>query len=480
MIMNQAVKNQSNLSLNDFTIAYERGEAGDAELFAYFYAGKVLFDHSRNGWFIWKDHFWQNDSTRQIYQFVTRGLAAQYFKAAAEAFSAGISTKAGQPWAPLLTRRAYELGNLKRVESVLKLAASEKELSISGSEWDIDPLLLGVENGVIDLRTGNFRDGKPEDLIRSHAPVVWEGLDMPCPTWEKFLKDVTGGDQEMIEFFQVVFGHAVDGETTEHKIFIPIGIGRNGKSTLFEVFGIVLGSDLFLSTDADVLMNNKKGGEGPKPFLHSLWGKRVAVAKESSQGQNLNDGLVKSITGGDTLTVRDMYSRPVTFKPTHTLFLMTNNLPHVPPDDQAVWDRIILLPFNQRFVENPQLPNEHQADKLLKSKLEAEKSGILAWLVMGCIQYHKTYSIAIPKAIRDAVNEYRQNEDTVGQFLEECCKFGNLFSIQAGDLFSEYRRWAIDNGESVISNRLFGSKLKKKFSSGRNSHGVYYSGLDLK
>jgi putative DNA primase/helicase len=202
-------------------------------------------------------------------------------------------------------------------------------------------------------------------------------------------------------------------------------------------------------------------------------------AKESNEGRRIDAAMVKELTGGDTLTVRDMYARPVTFKPSHTVLLMTNNKPHIPAEDIAIWERIILVPYEQRFIDHPDAnkPNEHQADKYLKNKLEDEASGILAWLVRGCLEWQRQ-GLNIPKKLQDATNDYKTSEDAITQFIDERCKVSPSLSIKASDLYQGYRDWAYANGENAMSGQAFGRRIKRRFTTIKNNN-IYYQGIDL-
>lgn len=459
---------------------YSEGEAGDAQLFAHLYHDRVVFDHSRHEWYLWATHFWKVDIVGSVYNLITHKVAAEYLEAAAEAKRQNMKNTEGNDFSDDLIKRAGALRNRRRVDNILFLAAKLPGIALAGDEWDRDPWLLAVENGVLDLKTGQLNPGRPRDFIHYHAALVWNSLDELCPQWEKFINEVFNNDIAIIEFIQKLHGYAITGLTIENILPIEVGEGRNGKTTKNEVLLDLLGSDYAMTADADTLMDTKKTGDGPKPFVYALRGKRLACTKESNEGVHINAGLVKQLTGGDTLTVRDMYSRPVTFTPTHLVLLSTNNKPHMSAEDTALWDRVILIPYDQRFVDNPDplKPNEHKQDKLLKQKLLSEKSGILAWLVRGCLEWQKT-GLGIPVKLKDATKQYRDDEDSLKNFIDECCLINNPnFYILAGDLYKEYKQWSFDNGISPMSNTAFGLRMKKRYQANKCGK-ITYTGITL-
>lgn len=446
-------------------------ENGDAELFAALYSNRVVYDHQAGEWNLWRGSFWERDRTREIYSCVFDGVANEYLEAAKHATD---RTKRD------LTDRARYLLTKKRADSILYLASTKDAIKITGREWDADPLILGVNNGVIDLRTGEFRTGKPSEYIRSHAPADWQGLDTPCPTWEKALQDIFTDDADMSSFIHRLFGYAITGQTIEHILPIFWGEGRNGKSTILETLAAVLGADICMTTQADSLMETRRDGDAPQPFIYALRGKRLAWATESKEGQKINTGLIKQLTGGDSIRTRTLFQKDtLEFQPTHKVMLITNHKPHIPADDQAAWDRVTLIEFRTRFVDNPTAPNERAKDKNIKAKLLAESAGILAWLVRGCLEWQRE-GLNPPASVKDATQAYRDDEDTIGLFLEECCLTGAGYSAQSADLFKRYQVWAENYGLKPMNMQAFGRRMVGKFGKPtRKGSGNFYDGIGL-
>jgi putative DNA primase/helicase len=380
-----------------------------------------------------------------------------------------------------MTKRAGSLRQRNRINNTLNRAQAQPGVALTGDEWDSHPWRLGVANGVVDLRTGDFQPGKPSHYIRKASPTEWHGLNAMAPRWERFLLEIFDGDRDLIAFLQRLLGYGLTGLSVEHVLPVMWGDGRNGKGTLLETIGAVLGSKLASPTDASTLMAARSGGGGgPQPFLYALRGTRIVWASETNEGQVMNVGLVKRLTGGDTITCRTLHSKPVTFSPSYLILLLTNNKPHVAAEDPAIWDRLRLIPFTQRFVDDPRRENEHHKDKYLTDKLRKEAPGILAWLVQGCLEWRWRGGLYAPSSVTEATEDYRREEDILGRFLNECtiCKRGA--KARAKQLYRAYVQWCEENGITPRSNTTFGKKIKRFYlSRSRDEHGHYYEDIGL-
>jgi putative DNA primase/helicase len=462
------------LGLKEIHEAWEQQEAGDSHLFAKLFFGKVCYDHTESQWYIWAGHHWEPDHTGIVCWLVARGLAPQYLHGAADALKGGKDELNKE-----LIKRARALQNKKRIDNVLYLAARHEDIRLSGLEWDKNPWLLGCQNGVIDLHTGQLRAGQPADYIRSYSQVTWAGVDAPAPRWEKFIGEIYNEDTALTQFMARLLGYGITGLVTEHIFPILWGEdGRNGKSTMLETLGDVLGDSLSTSSQADALMDLQKQGNGPQPFIYALRGKRLVWASETNEGRRINAGLVKQLTGGDRLNVRTLHSKPIEFKPSYLLLMLTNPKPHISAEDRAIWERVLLVPHTMRFIDNPTAPNERQRDADLKTKLAAELPGILAWLVRGCLEWQRD-GLGIPESIKAATDKYRLEEDTTALFYNERCIIKEGLEVKASDLYKEYTDWAKESGiNHPMSLTAFGKVCRKRFTA-VEKRGIYYQGIGL-
>lgn len=481
-------------------------EEGDARLYAHLFRGKCVYDHTEGMWYEWQGHYWERDECKHALLLASGPLASVYLEASAQlAEEAAQAEKRLDP--DLLKRskgddphvqqyerlkamtgaligRAKALKKLKRAQAILTYA--QAYLRITSREWDTHPWLLACSNGVLDLQTGELLAGKPEDYLKTAVPTEWLALDTPAPRWEQFLREIfqdkSSQDGEvLVAFLQRLLGYGITGSTAHHVFSILYGEeGRNGKDTLLDLLKGVLGPLVgAVSNDLFVAQDKFRASGAPTPHLCDLQGKRLVWGSETRQGDKLNIAQIKLLSGGGDISTRQLHGRQYSFTPTHKLLLMTNYKPHADARDQAFWSRACLIEFGVRFVAHPQAPHERQADPHLKEKLKEERSGILAWLVRGCLAWQQQ-GLAIPPFILLATEKYRDEEDKVLQFLNECCIFRPEASVKASALYEAYKNWCEENqfGRGMNAT-LFGNEMSRRFEKKRGNTGMVYQGIGL-
>lgn len=470
-------------------------EYGDAALFAELFTGRCIFDHTDKAWYTYQGHYWKVDDTEIVKHLVSGALASTYMKA-----SAGVNLwldkiedtpenkdkiKYLKELIKSLLARAHSLKMASRMRNVLSYAASF--LAITSDKWDTLKWVLGTESGVIDLRTGTLRAGKPEDYIRTIIPTFWRGLEAECPRFERFLQEIFSDRteqerDELISFLHRALGYGIAGLASIHMFLMLYGDeGRNGKTLLMTVIKKVLGSAVGAVSN-DVLIDGSKFSTpgAAKPHLVSLQGKRLAWASETSKGERFAIGQVKFLTGGDEIPARQLYGKEYTFDPSHLLILLTNNKPHADAKDKAFWERICPVTFNVRFVESPDPTKsyERKADDKLVSALEVEASGILAWLVRGCLQWQRV-GMNTPASVLKARARYREEEDTLGLFIHDICVQNARCSVKPQVLYAQYCDWSEANNLKPMSGTAFGVEMSKAYKKVHTREGNFYQGIGL-
>lgn len=460
------------LDTKEILEAYNREEAGDADLLAILYMGRIVFDHAEKSWYLWNGQHWERDKTGQVINFVSNQVAAQYHWAAAELRKGGHDPDLEKA----VTQRARQLCKMYRVKNVLSFAQSHPNLNISGEGWDTNPWLLGVRNGVINLRTGVLDNGLPGDYIRTISPTEWESLDTKAPLWEQFLLEILSGKVEVINFLQRLLGFGLIGMQSEHILPILWGRGRNGKDTLLETLRAVLGN-LAGVTSSDVLLANRWNKDAATPSINALRGKRIAWVSETNEGARFNEGQVKLLTGGGAIAARPLHGEIIEFTPAYLLMLVTNEKPQANPDDYALWKRVLLIEFNQSFVDTPRTANEHKRIKGLSYKLQGEAPGILAWLVRGCLEWQHD-GLSPPQKVIAATQNYKHEVDELGEYFSTLVQDENL-RVRAADLYQNYQAFCADNGLNVLGKAALGRKMGKRYERKKISGQNYYIGIGL-
>jgi putative DNA primase/helicase len=291
------------------------------------------------------------------------------------------------------------------------LRLAKADLAVSPEKLDTDPMLLNVENGTVDLRTGSLRPHLPEDLITKLAPVEFDPV-AEASRFMKFLKQ-TLVDAELIAFVQRFLGYSLTGSTEERALSVLHGVGKNGKSTLVEVFQNLMG-DYSTTTNPDVVMRHRNGDATAQYALAELKGVRLVSVSKTNRGVELEEATVKQITGNDTIGARAPYGRPFAYRPQFKLWLSTNHKPEIPDGSEAIWDRLRLIPFKKRF-------DGRRADPKLPEKLRGEMSGVLAWAVQGCVEWHAN-GLGTATAVDDATAAYRSETDVLQRFFSDECE----------------------------------------------------------
>ena len=342
------------------------------------------------------------------------------------------------------------------------MAANLEGLSAKLSDFDSDRWLLNVENGVLNLRTGKLEAHDPARRTMKLAPVVFDP-HAKAPAWEKFLDRIFAGDRSLVDYVQRAAGYSMTGDTGAQAFFILHGSGANGKTTFLEAVRFVLG-DYSARLDTEAILATKKTG-GATSDLARLHKIRFVCSSEIGDGRRANEALIKDMTGGAAISARFLYKEPFEFKPVLKLWIDTNARPTIGDESEGFWRRVRLIPFEVQIPEDERDPD-------LPKKLEAEASGILSWILEGCLRWQKKGRLVAPKEVTQATNTYRSDMDSVAQWLEECCERDATAETQVAVAYRSYREWAQSTGLFPFSLRRFSESIvsrgfaKSKASSG--------------
>jgi putative DNA primase/helicase len=315
--------------------------------------------------------------------------------------------------------------------------------------------LLNVRNGTIDLRTGKLKKHDKADKITKLADVDFEP-EKTDEKWEKFLADSTGGDAEFMEFLKRAAGYTLTGLTTEERCFFVYGVAASGKTTFLESIKSAMG-EYAATINPDMLCKSKFGGGAggaATPELARLAGIRLAAGSEIEQGKELAEAVIKSITGGETITARNLYAGLFEYRPQFALWMAMNHCPKASADDGAIWRRVLRLNFDKT------VPPEKR-DKSLKPYLATEgASAVLAWAVKGCLAWQKD-GLGIPDCVQKSTEAYRAESDPLTNFFEDCVKLDSGAWTSAADVAKEYADYCAENGTKYpVSPQTLAKKLK--------------------
>ncbi|MFZ9585395.1 MAG: phage/plasmid primase, P4 family [Pseudohongiellaceae bacterium] len=364
---------------------------------------------------------------------------------------------------------AAKLASASTVSGVERLARADRRHAATTDEWDADPWLLNTPGGVTDLRSGRKRAHDRADRMTKITTATPGG---DCPIWLQFLDEVTGGDKELQAYLQRMVGYALTGSTREHALFFLYGTGANGKSVFVNTLATILG-DYATNAPMDTFMETRT--DRHPTDMAGLRGARFVAAIETEQGRRWAESKVKNLTGGDKIAARFMRQDFFEFFPQLKLFVAGNHKPAIRNIDEAMKRRLHLIPFTIT------VPPEKR-DKHLQQKLLAERDGILAWAVQGCLEWQRIGRLDPPKQVLDATEEYFEAEDALGRWLEErCVSEPNAKSLTA-ELFTDWKQWADSAGEFIGSQKRFSDLLLSRgIEKWRNTTGLRgFRGLGLK
>ncbi len=366
-------------------------------------------------------------------------------------------------------RVASKLAGASTVGSVERLARADRRHAGTTDEWDADIWLLNTPGGVVDLRTGRMRPHDRNDRMTKITTATPKG---DCPTWRQFLDEVTGGDKDLQIYLQRMVGYALTGSTREHALFFLYGTGANGKSVFVNTLATILG-DYSTNAAMDTFMETRT--DRHPTDMAGLRGARFVAAIETEQGRRWAESKVKSLTGGDKISARFMRQDFFEFFPQFKLFVAGNHKPAIRNIDEAMKRRLHLVPFTVTIAPE-------RRDKHLQQKLLAERDGILAWALEGCLAWQRLGRLDPPQQVVNATEEYFEAEDALGRWLDEnCVRAPNAKSLTA-ELFADWKQWAEATGEFIGSQKRFADLLLTRgIEKWRNTTGLRgFRGLGLK
>jgi len=416
--------------------------------FANDYRGRIVFVRDSGKTFRYsKQRGWVPISADEVIQLAKRVVSRMRQESA-------VAFQNEQPNARELMAEVLRSSTERVLASMISMARTEPGMSVSMAELDADPYLLGVMNGVVNLRTGTLEKPSPSLLVTKRANVTFDA-SVSGATFEAFLRSVVPDDEER-EFLICWLGYVLSGLVTEQYFLFIHGKGANGKSVLAEFIAWLLG-EYALRIDTQMLMRQNRSSQAASPDIVNLAGRRLVYCSETTDGQRLDDARVKELTGGDTLQGRELYARsPITFSPTHKLLMIGNHTPIVQDDSDGMWRRIKTLLFPSQFQ-----PGDEGYDPDILAKLKADGPGALNVLLGGFAKFQKS-GIQIPESMTRATQQYRDDQDLFGQWLEDNCQLDGSSTTSKEDLYRNYKVWSESCGVRPLARQRFSRRLTER------------------
>lgn len=339
-------------------------------------------------------------------------------------------------------RLRLRLGSAQTIAAVLRIASASPAHAIAVDQLDADAWALNTPGGELDLRTGTLR---AHDSYRLQTKITAAAPAADAPHFLRTLERVLP-DPEVRRYVQRLAGYCLTGLVRDHVLPFCHGGGRNGKSVIVNAIKHALG-DYALTLNPEVLMESRNDRHPTEVAV--LRGTRLAVCSEVDSGRQWNESRLKRLTGGDPITARFIARDPFEFLPSHKLIVVANSKPGLRVVDDAIRGRIHLVSFGVTIPEG-------ERDETLPEKLRAEAGGILGWALAGCLEWRQI-GLAPPEAVRAATADYFESEDSIAQWISECCRPVGQITLAAAH--ASYREWCQANAAQPIGRNQFGDML---------------------
>lgn len=429
-ILDFAARRNADLPPSAGTNPMEFSETDVARRFAQAFKGRLAYDHDDKSWSVWTGAIWQRDNTAGAMERVKRFVEDERARA-------------------LRPADETSMGKVKFVRAVEELARSDRAIAVHGALWNADGWLIGTPGGVVDLRSGILRPGRPEDFISKHTEVAPAEPGTPAPLWDAFLQEATRGDADLQRFLQRWAGYCLTGEVSEEVLCFLYGEGGNGKGVFTGALSAIMGA---YAVAMPIEAFTAGGRQNQEYYRAQMAGARLVTASETESGRHWAEAQIKELTGNETpVSARQPHGRVYTYRPQCKLQFVGNHAPSLKGRSPAMERRLRIIPFEHKPT-NPNLD--------LKTQLLPEYPAIFRWALDGCLDWQEG-RLGTAAAIQSASSDYFVRQDVFGRWLEERCTLDGTLACEPGKLFSDYRAWCQGNGEAVLNSAEFAEKIDR-------------------
>lgn len=442
-------------------------DLGNARRLVRLFGHELRYCPSQNLWYRYQHGAWLADERMEIPYLATQVVKDIY------------DTVSSLPTAELrdaFSKWGRKSEGVARQHALVDLARSEPGIPVTLGEFDAHPHLLNCQNGVYDLHSHSLGRHDPALLFTRQLPYPYDPA-AAAPHWLTFLDRVFSGNAEMMAFVQRAVGYSLSGLHSEQCFFFLYGSGANGKSVFTTMLRALFGRAADTADFSTFVKQRNSQASQARNDLAKLAGTRLVTSSEAGEGQRFDEALLKALTGGEPITCRALYGKEFTFKPQFKLWFAANHRPTIRGTDHAIWRRVCLIPFTVT------IPEEERDERLLQedasNPLWAELSGILNWAITGYKAW-RAGGLQRPAEVVMATEEYREDSDLLGRWLQECCVEDAQHRVTAKELYGSYRNWCTENGEALMNQTRFGGSIKDRGYKWVKSHGsAVYIGLQV-
>ncbi len=457
---------QCEARLTDLIENCELDEISIADVFADYIAKDSRFFTESESWRRFDGKRWTAEGKQPVH-YDAIGITEEIKRLAIKAASS-----LDEKEAKAVLAAAKKVRSHQKISAFVAIARSMPNLQGSYEQLDLQRRQLNVSNGIVDLETGILHKHDPEQF-HSHLIDIDYDPDAKCPTWEKTVGSIFQHDESLIDYVQRSVGYSATGEVSEQVLFFLYGNGANGKSTFTEIIHQCLGS---YAQKAPQCLLTKKKNDAPPAEVARLQGARFVAANETEHNTAWAESQLKELTGGDRITARYMRENYFEFAPTHSVWVSGNHKPRVNGNDHGIWRRMRLIPFTHTFTDA-------EKDLKIMEKLEAEKEGILTWIVKGAMKWCAD-GLQTPDRVKETTAAYKREEDRVGNFLSDCVviddKISAAGSLTATEMYDHYKAHCEDHGLNAFSRPNLQKQLTERGLITKRSNGQRWVGTRSK
>lgn len=417
-------------------------DLGNAKRFVSMHQRNIKFVKKWKCWMIWTGKRWENRDNAGMVPLVEE-MIMQILNEAGGMISSDESEK--------LRKHAKSTEAEGRIMATIRLAQGLPGITADPDDFDNNKYLFNVINGTINLRSGEFREFRREDLLTQTANVIYDP-GARAPTWGAFLDRIMANDATMISFLQRAAGYAITGDCSEEAVFLLYGTGANGKSKFIDALAFMMGE--YSKKTAVHTVMEMKNESAISSDVAALKGVRFAYASEPNKGRRLDEGKIKDMTGREKISCTRKFCEPEEYQPQFKLFISFNHKPVIRSVDDGIHRRIMFIPFDVKIPDA-------EKDKGLDEKLHAEASGILNWVLSGVRMWLES-GLKFPEKAKKATENYFDEMDSLGEFLDDCCIIEPSQFIPFDDLYNIYVQWCEYKRSYVMTNKAFSQSLNER------------------
>lgn len=413
----------------------------------------IRYNYAMKSWYIWDGKVWGQDKAGNIQQVAKKTIKSLYKTVLPNIEDSDKKRK--------FMNELLKAENQNSLRAMIESAENEKGMPIDITEFDSHKGVISVANGIIDLLTGKLIPHERKMYLTKMISFNYNP-DATCQKWMDFLETTFPESEEMIKFVQRAFGYILSGYTSEQVFFIFYGHGSNGKGVMIDTITRVM-EEFATTTQPDTIIR-KRYERSSTNDLADLWGARFVSTSETDSYQELDEGRIKRITGQDPIKCRFLYKEWFEYIPEYKLVLITNHEPIIKAQDYSIWRRVLKIPFNN------QIPKENW-NLTLREELYEEREGILKWMVDGAVEWFEN-GLQIPEEVAKATEEYKDELDIIGDFLDACVTSERKLVETNQELYKCYKWWCEKTENRAFSNQAFARSVTERGYTNTKQNGV--------